>query len=388
MAANVGSQSISVKYHDPVNSDIVNSRFYGVHGVGLLKGGYCTYSGADLNVTVSRLICEIRDVNGLINQIRMSTGASVTVTVSSAATYVIMRWAHVEAEATDYVEFLAATTPGQHDIIIAKATVVGSAVTGVSYAERTFANDRGSFCKVVPSYPTASTTKVNMLPGVVRTASGYTLVEDQYGNGEVNLAAFGAGYVYVYMTTAGAIGTSSTLGGCAGHILLARVNKDGYNIEADHITDLRAFLSPPMQVDGTTIGLDGSGQLYVIGGTFEIQARVVLSTSYTTHSGSRKKTAVFRATSDGFLSVHGNSTSGGSDLYMFLKVGRVNPPGTIIDRIQIISDATLDSAGGLSAPIRKDDYFQVFFEDDAHYSWQNKSMIFTPFKSGGTAVAV
>jgi len=266
MAENKGSQQISVKYHDPVNSDIVNRRFYQTRPIGLYKGGYITYTLGSNTVNVTQLVAEIRDVNGLLNQIRVNTGALVTVEVSEAAPYVVLRWTHTEDEATDYVEFKAVATPGKYDVIIAKMNYAGGSLSGVDYGFRTFANDRGSHCKVVPSYPSAQTTKVNVLPGVVRTGTGYVLVNDQYSNGEVSLSGFPSGpasYVFVYMTNAGIIGTTSTISMAKGHILLARVLKDGFEIDQDHILDLRAFLTYPALPDNTSLVYDSNGLLSI-----------------------------------------------------------------------------------------------------------------------------
>jgi len=75
VASNRGSQSISVKYNDPVDSDIVNSRFFDTKAIGIYKGGWLTYSGT--TVTISPIVCEIKDRGGNTNQIRVQTAQHV-----------------------------------------------------------------------------------------------------------------------------------------------------------------------------------------------------------------------------------------------------------------------------------------------------------------------
>jgi hypothetical protein len=266
VASNVGQQQISVKYHDPVNSDIVNQRFFNIRPVGIVKGGYVTYSGSSPSIDISPLVCEIKDRGGDTNQIRMETTISVSLSMAASTPYAVLRWDHELSASTDYVTIAAVTTPEETDLVIGKASFTGANVSGFSYEERTFANDRSSFLKVTPIYPTASATSVRIMQGLIMTstAAGYILVDEQ----TLDLSSVAGTTLYIYVDTTGAVRATATKLLAARNILLAKVTKDGSTITEKDIQDLRGFLTGPILVDDATIQKNDNNQLKVIDDVF------------------------------------------------------------------------------------------------------------------------
>lgn len=266
MASNVGQQQISVKYHDPVNSDIVNRRFFNIRPVGIVKGGYVTYSESSPSIDISPLVCEIKDRGGDTNQIRMETAISVSLSMASETPYAVLRWDHELSASTDYVTIAAVTTPEETDLVIGKASFTDDNVSGFSYEERTFANDRSSFLKVTPIYPTASATSVRVMQGLIMTstAAGYILVNEQ----TVDLSSVAGTTLYIYVDTTGTVRATATKLLAARNILLAKVTKDGSTITEKDIQDLRGFLTGPILVDNATIKKNANNQLAVIDDVF------------------------------------------------------------------------------------------------------------------------
>ena len=90
MPADIGSQTITVKFFDPVDSDVANRIGIGVRKKGIYSGGYITKIN-NTTVSVSAFDCEIGDGT---YQVRGATAIAVNVTVSAATPYVVIRWAY------------------------------------------------------------------------------------------------------------------------------------------------------------------------------------------------------------------------------------------------------------------------------------------------------
>ena len=148
MPADSGTQTVTVKYFDPVDSSVVNKIGVDVRKVGIYSGGYLTRVN-DTTVTVSTLRCEIGDGT---YQVGISTAATVNVTVSSTNKYVVLRWAYTGVAADDYMEFVATTLVGIQatDVVVGHCNYSGSTLTVPSYENRATPNTHDLFLKVEP----------------------------------------------------------------------------------------------------------------------------------------------------------------------------------------------------------------------------------------------
>lgn len=158
MPVDIGNQVITVKFFDPVDSDVANRIGIGVRKVGIYSGGYLTKVD-DVTATLSIFDCEVGDGT---YQIRGTTGVSVNVTVSSAAPYVIIRWTYTGSASDDYMEFLALSSIAilPTDVIVGKCNFSGATLTGFDYTERTNPNIFDLFLKVEPTAPASMYLRV------------------------------------------------------------------------------------------------------------------------------------------------------------------------------------------------------------------------------------
>ena len=126
-----GSQSISIQYFEAVDSDKVNKCFQGITPRGIYSGGYLT-KVSDTSVSLSTLLCVIGDAT---NQVRVETSTAVTLTVSSVAPYVVLRWAYATS-ATNYMDVFAVAVGSiqTNDLIVGKCVYTGSTLSGFDYA--------------------------------------------------------------------------------------------------------------------------------------------------------------------------------------------------------------------------------------------------------------
>ena len=123
MPANVGSQTIAVKFFDPVNNTVVNDIGTGVRKIGIYSGGYLTKI-SDASVSLTVFDCEITD--GTV-QVRGFTGAAVTVAISAVAPVIVLRWVYTGSAAADYIDFVNVTAGSvlSTDVVVGTGTYVG-----------------------------------------------------------------------------------------------------------------------------------------------------------------------------------------------------------------------------------------------------------------------
>jgi len=135
MPADIGSQIITLKFFDPVDSYVVNRLAKEVRNLGVYSGGYLTRV-SDISVTLSPLVCEIGDGT---YQVRAETGSTVTVAVSTLLPYIVLRWVYTASASTDYMDFVAVALGSitSTDIVVGKCIFAGSTLTGFDYALRT-----------------------------------------------------------------------------------------------------------------------------------------------------------------------------------------------------------------------------------------------------------
>jgi hypothetical protein len=151
MPANIGSQTVTVKFFDPVDSMIVNRIAEDIRKVGIYSGGYLS-KVTDTSVSLTVLTCEISDD---IYQVRGKTGVAVTIGVTSAAPYVVLRWIYTGSDTVDYIDFLALSLPNilATDVVVGKCTFSGSTLTGFDYTYRTNPLIMDLFLKIEPTDP-------------------------------------------------------------------------------------------------------------------------------------------------------------------------------------------------------------------------------------------
>ena len=171
-----GSQLISVQYFEAVDSDKVNKCFQGIIPRGIYSGGYLT-KVSDTSISLSTLLCVVGDAT---NQVRVETTTAITLTVSSAAPYVVLRWAYV-ASATNYMDVLAVAAGSiqANDLIIGKCAYIGSTLSGFDYS--------------VTAYPrsTPQTPIVMLKVEPTETASMYVRIRAgrvNYGSANLEIA--------------------------------------------------------------------------------------------------------------------------------------------------------------------------------------------------------
>jgi len=159
MPSDVGSQTVTVKYFDAVDSPVVNRIGVDVRKVGIYSGGYLTKIN-DTSVSLSTLVTEIGDGT---YQVRITTGTAVTVAISSAAPVIVLRWVYTGSQADDYMDFVnvAAGSVLSTDIVVGAGTFIGSTLqSSFDYTLRTNPDVMDLFLKVEPTSPASMAVRV------------------------------------------------------------------------------------------------------------------------------------------------------------------------------------------------------------------------------------
>jgi hypothetical protein len=277
MPSNVGTQTVTLKFFDPLDSHVLNARQKDIVPAGIYSGGLITMT-TGAGVSVGPLSCEITDGT---YQVRVSTADAVTLTLSSTNVYVVLRWVYTGSAANDYMALLATSLPDTNDLVVGRGIFSGATLTSITYAERSVPVDWSHAFRVIPNVPASAS--VIVLPGVAHALTGPLAVSFQ----PLSLAAFTAGdTVYVYLTATGGVAASKTAGDYLGKPTLAKVVVPGDGtIEAADITDMRTFLTQPCVPDDLTVRLNTTtGKLekiqdYLIAMSTSIQCQAV--TTYT-----------------------------------------------------------------------------------------------------------
>jgi hypothetical protein len=153
MPSNIGSQTVTVKFFDPVDSMVENRIGEDIRKIGIYTGGYLS-KVSDVSVSLTPFTCEISDGT---YQIRGKTGASVAITVASATPYVVLRWIYTGSATVDYIDFKALDLGSilTTDVVVGKCTFAGSTLTGFDYTYRTNPLIMDLFLKAEPTDPTS-----------------------------------------------------------------------------------------------------------------------------------------------------------------------------------------------------------------------------------------
>ena len=221
MPENIGTQTISVKYYDPVDSNVVNQRFAGVRDVGIYSGGYLTKIGGS-GCSISPIILEIADTNGGSYQIRAATANSITITSAEATPYIVARWTYTGSASADYVAFLAVSSPNTFDVVLGKAIYLTGSLIG-------FADGDFSYQRTVPGYiKTYLKVSENSTPSSIVQISSGRIHSGNAGTYifaiNLNLSSYNTGQVvYIYVTDTGITTHSATASAYVGKILLANI---------------------------------------------------------------------------------------------------------------------------------------------------------------------
>jgi len=158
MPADIGAQVITVKFFDPVDSDVANRIALGVRKTGIYDGGYLTKIN-DTTVSLSAFDCEVGDG---IYQIHGATAVAVNVTVSTVNTHVIIRWTYSASAADDYMEMLAVplSSVTANDLVVGVCVFSGASLSGFDYTIRTNPNVFDLFLKAQPTDPISMYVRV------------------------------------------------------------------------------------------------------------------------------------------------------------------------------------------------------------------------------------
>jgi hypothetical protein len=257
---NWGSQTVTVKFGAPVNSNIVNARHVHTRPVGVYRGGIVVNNNA--TATVSPFVAEVADRNGLDAQIRVRTANPVTIGWTGTQ-FLVLRWAYAEDTEANYVDIMSVDSPDPYDVILAQR----SGTTSINYERRMAAGQRGDFLRVLPAFPSHLPRTVYIKSGVIQTPNGSVLVNDA----QITNLTQGNRFIYVDISDNN-VKSTATKSTADANIILARVRVPDLvtPIDESMIDDLRVFLSPLAVPDNETIqyiggrlavpndGLDGS----------------------------------------------------------------------------------------------------------------------------------
>ena len=245
MPSNLGTQTISVKYFDGVNSPVVNNIALDVRKTGIYSGGYLT-KVSDVTVTLSPLTCEIGDGT---YQVRAKTAADVSITVASATPYVVLRWIYTGNASADYLDFKAVAVGDilATDLIVGLCSYTGSSLTGIVYTSRNTPNVMDLFLKVEPTV--AASMYVRVRAGRVNYGSVNYDIADQLtsvivvpgSNSRIDLVQVNTSGAIV--VTSGAIAASPVAPDYGGLVTLAQITvvAGQTQITASSIKDVRSF---------------------------------------------------------------------------------------------------------------------------------------------------
>lgn len=158
MPTNIGTQTVTIKYFDPLNSSVLNRIGLDVRKTGIYSGGYLT-KVSDVSVSLSPLICEISDGT---YQVRVETTEDVSITVSSTLTYIVLRWIYTGVAADDYMALLGIAVGSllSTDLIVGVCSYTGITLNGFSYTLRSNPQIMDLFLKVEPTVPASMYVRV------------------------------------------------------------------------------------------------------------------------------------------------------------------------------------------------------------------------------------
>ena len=271
MPSNIGSQSIYVKFFDPVDSSVVNRIGVDVRKTGIYSGGYLTKIN-DSSVSLSTLSVEIGDGT---YQVKITTGIAVAVAISPAAPVIVLRWIYTGSASVDYMDFVNVAPGGilTNDIVVGVGTYVGPTLQAVfDYTLRSTPNVYDLFLKVEPTTPT--TMQVRVRAGRVNYGVANYDVVDQLTSAFVAPGS-GSRIDVVYVDSDGVVkilpGTPSgspVPPDYVGKVALCQITipSGASSITASMIKDVRSFVSGSLAFPITAAGSVYGSALSVLSG--------------------------------------------------------------------------------------------------------------------------
>jgi hypothetical protein len=247
-ATDFGDQTIVHQYYEEATAGNFNKRLNGLLSRGVYSGGYLTKL-SNTSVSLSPLVVEIGDDD---RQVRVATESAVTLDVSTATPYVVLRWTFVETEA-NYMDVLAVAYASiqTNDVVVGLCNYSGSTLVNFNYASRTLLDVQEKFLKVIANE--AGGLYVWLRAGRIYTGSGYMLVPEQRVGPFVAPSSPNSRIDLVYIDSSGTVGISQgtqavspSAPGYGGKLVVAEVllvNGDSA-IPATRITDTRSFITP------------------------------------------------------------------------------------------------------------------------------------------------
>lgn len=274
MPANVGGQTVSLKFKAPGNSDEINRRFLNTRPVGIYTGGILTVSDGS-HANISSLVCEIGDGT---YQVRIATSLTVNLAVASGTPYIILRWSYT-GDTQDYMELLAVASASvlDTDLVVGKCVFTAGSLSGFDYGgsvtlHRSVPAVHDLYLKVVPT--AGSTLKALVMPGWIQGQQNSYFVPMQETSALVPPVSNPKIYL-VCLDDTGTISVDSTGAEAVspvepnhkGKLVLAQIllSPGDAAITEDMITNVQAFVTKyPPDPDGTTIEQSSTGVLKVV----------------------------------------------------------------------------------------------------------------------------
>ena len=296
MPANVGSQTVTLLFGARADSRTINRRFDDVRKPGIYSGGYLTVVDAS-NARLSTLTCEISDGT---YQVKISTGATVMISVAQATPYIVLRWTYTGSTTNDFMDYQAVASPSANDLVVGKCTFTGGgALQGFNYTERTTPMIMDLFLKVEPTADTE--LRVRVRAGRVQNGKETIQIPDQKtslfsppsSNSRVYLVYVNRATGVISIDSSGTPAASPVAPNYAGKMVLAEVTlaSTATDITASNIVDVRDFANMSYDVDGVTIEVNSTGKLAtknnVVGQSDVVKGstQLTLPTSYTLVDG-------------------------------------------------------------------------------------------------------
>jgi len=252
MPADNGTQTVTIKYGDRIDSSIVNARHIGIHPTGIYKGGYFHFTLDDTNIYVEPLVCEITDGT---YQVKVETSARSDAIAIVATKYVVLRWAYTGAAAADYMSFALVDLAGilTNDLVVGLVACTGGKIKSVSYPVRSTPNLPHVALRVEPNQPTVSSSVV-IRRGNAYLSNGLKDVPETIKN----LAAYSGSTIYLYLdenTGSIEVGTSAAY---VNRLILAEIDVSASISESD-ITDKRAYITSTPKYDSGWFAVSNNG---------------------------------------------------------------------------------------------------------------------------------
>jgi len=366
MPANIGNQIVTIIYHAPPNTSIINRRQKGVVPKGIYSGGYLTIVDSS-HASLSPLVCEIGDGD---HQVRVETQEAVNLAVASATSYIVLRWVYSGAT-NDFMEILAVAAGSiqSNDLVVGRCTFDGGGnLNGFNYVDsshpRKIPDVTSTFLRVEPTGETE--LRVRVRGGRIQTGGAVVAIPDQKSDLFVPPGANKKIYlVYVDVATgslaidsSGAEAANPVPPNYKGRLVLAEVklSTGDTNITVDKIKDVRSWLVTSVVPDNVTLEFDSTtGKIKVKSGSIgDAQLGTITSifgswTDKDSGNNTLVKINVYKVTSDGFVCACGNAAAtvrGYTD--------SSNPPTK-----ERLVNASATSAQSVTMPVRKNDYWKI-----------------------------